>query len=423
MDVIIAEVIGEVALVLVLSSILGAVAQRIGQPRVIGQILAGIVLGPTLLGQLPGHLTSHLFPTATLPTMTVLANIAVVIFMFVEGYELDLRALRGTRRAVPMVAGGALLVPMALGMGAVVVFRPGFESLGAPDHLSRSFVLFMGVALSITALPVLASIVRERGIAGTTAGITATAAAGIMDVLAWLVLAAALVGTVHEPGRPLIVTVGLTVAFVAAMLAIVRPALRWWIKQRWSVLSSRLPIALALALGSAWVTAELGLHPVFGGFLAGLIMRSLDGTPDAGVLRPMEQVGNLLLPLFFVVTGLSLNIGSLGGEAFAMLALVCVIASIGKAVPAYAASRAGGLTWRDAAVVAALVNTRGLTELIALNVGLTAGIIDRNLFTVLVLMALIMTLMTAPVLSWLRLPAPVVPKREQVPATPAAHRQ
>lgn len=421
MDVIIADVIGAVALVLVLSSILGTVAQRLGQPRVIGQILAGISLGPTLLGQLPGNLTDHLFPKTTLPTMNVLANIAVVIFMFVVGYELDLRSLRGTRRAVPMVAGAALLVPMTLAMGAVVVLRPGFESLGAPDHPSRSFLLFMGVALSITALPVLAAIVRERGIAGTAAGITAAAAAGIMDGLAWLVLAAALIGTVHEPSRPLIVTVGLIVAFVAAMLTIVRPALRWWIKRKRSVLSSQLPIALALALGSAWATTELGLHPVFGGFLAGLIMPSLDGTPDAEVLRPMEQVGDLLLPLFFVVTGLSLNIGSLGAEAFAMLAFICVIAIVGKVVPAYAASRVGGLTRRDAAVVATLVNTRGLTELIALNVGLTSGIISRDLFTVLVLMALITTLVTAPVLSRLRLSAPAVPEREQVPATPPPH--
>jgi Kef-type K+ transport system membrane component KefB len=323
-----------------------------------------------------------------------------------------------------MVAGGALLVPMALAMGALVVFRPGFESLGAPHHPSRSFVLFMGVALSITALPVLASIVRERGIAGTTAGITAIASAGIMDVLAWVVLAAALVGTVHEPGRPLLVTLGLIGAFVLAMLAIVRPVLRWWITQKRSVLSSQLPIALALALGSAWVTATLGLHPVFGGFLAGVTMPSLDGTPDAEVLRPMEEVGSLLLPLFFVVTGLSLDIGSLGGEAFAMLALVCVIASAGKAVPGYAASRAGGLDRRDAVAVAALVNTRGLTELIALNVGLTDGIIGRDLFTVLVLMALIMTLLTTPVLSRLRLPAPAVPApTERAPtavSTPAA---
>jgi Kef-type K+ transport system membrane component KefB len=417
-DVIIADVIGEVALVMVLSSLLGALAARIGQPRVIGQILAGISLGPTVLGQLPGHLTSHLFPEASLEPMNVLANVAVVIFMFVVGYELDVRPLRGARRVAPMVAGSALLVPAGLAIAAVFVFRQGFESLGAPHHLSRSFLLFIGVALSITALPVLASIVRERGIAGTTAGVTATTAAGFMDVLAWLALAAALIGTVHEPGRPLAVTVAAIAAFAAAMLLIVRPVLRWWLRQKRSLLVSQVPMALALALGSAWVTATLGLHPVFGGFLAGLTMPSIDGVPDAEVLRPMEEVSSMLLPLFFVVTGLSLDIGSLDGQAFAMLALVCVIAGAGKAGPAYAASRAGGLGPRDSAAIAALVNTRGLTELIALNVGLTDGIIGRKLFSILVLMALITTLATAPVLSWLRLAVPGAHERTQVPAVP-----
>lgn len=418
MDVIIADVIGEVALVLLASTLLGAVAKRVGQPRVIGQIVAGILLGPTALGQLPGHLTSHLFPKATLVPMNALANVAVVIFMFVVGYKLDFCGMRGIRRAAPLVAGGALLVPAALAIGAVFIFKPGFQFLGAAQHPSRAFLLFMGVALSITALPVLASIVRERGIAGTIVGITATTAAGIMDVLAWLVLAAALVGTEHAPGRPLALTVVLITAFAVAMLAIVRPALRWWIKRKRALLSSPLPVALALSLGSAWVTATLGLHPVFGGFLAGLTMPSIEGAPDAEVLRPMDEVGNLLLPLFFVVTGLSLDIGSLGGEGFAMLVLVVVIASVGKAGPAYVASRLGGMAPRESAAVAALTNTRGLTELIALNVGLTDGIIGRKLFSVLVLMALITTLMTTPVLSSLRLPAEAATKRKQAPSAP-----
>jgi Kef-type K+ transport system membrane component KefB len=336
--------------------------------------------------------------------MNVLANVAIVIFMFVVGYELDFRSLRGHRRGAPMIAGGALLFPMAMGTGAVFAFRREFESLGGSHHLTRSFVLFMGVVVSITALPVLAAIVRERGIAGTKAGVTATASAGIMDILAWLVLAAALLGSAVKPTRPLTVTAPLIAGFATAMLAIVRPALRRWMTRRNSALSNMLPVALALALGSAWVTTVLGLHPVFGGFLAGLTMPSPDGTPDAEVLRPMEQVGSLLLPLFFVVTGLSLDIGSLGGEAFAMLALICAVAAVGKLVPGYAGSRLAGLSPRESAAVAALVNTRGLTELIALDVGLSAGIIDRRLFSVLVLMALITTLATAPLLSLIRLP-------------------
>ena len=172
------------------------------------------------------------------------------------------------------------------------------------------------------------------------------------------------------------------------------------------MLANQLPVALALALGSAWVTASLGLHPIFGGFLAGLTMPSLDGAPDAEVLRPMEQVAGLLLPLFFVVTGLSLNVGALGGSAFVLLGLFCVLASVGKLGPGYLAARVGGLGRRDSAAVAMLVNTRGLTELIALNVGLSAGLIDQQLFSVLVLMAVIMTMMTAPLLALARVGTP-----------------
>jgi Kef-type K+ transport system membrane component KefB len=417
MDGLIADVIGDIALVLMLASLLGAAARRCGQPRVIGQILAGILLGPSLLGRLPGHLTGRLFPHPALPSLTVLSQVAIVIFMFVVGYELDWRSLRARRRAVPLVAASALLVPMALGSGATLLFRSSFAALGEP-HISRSFVLFIGVAMSVTALPVLAAITRERGIAGSTAGVTATAAAGIMDVAAWLVLAAALVGTAHRPGRPWPLTLLLVSCFAAIMLLAVRPALRWWISRPDSVLSDQLLVALILALGSAWVTASLGLHPVFGGFLAGLTMPSADGTPDAEVLRPMEEIGGLLLPLFFVVTGLSVNVGALNGTAFVLLAVVCVIASVGKLGPAYLASRIGGLRPRESVTVAVLVNTRGLTELIALNVGLSAGLIDQRLFSVLVLMALIMTIVTAPLLSLTRGPATPSSSSDRRPVEP-----
>jgi Kef-type K+ transport system membrane component KefB len=306
---------------------------------------------------------------------------------------------------------------MSLGSGAVLVFKSQFAALGQ-SHISHSFVLFMGVALSVTALPVLVAIVRERGIAGTTAGVAALSAAGLMDVAAWLVLAAALAGTVHKPSRPWPVTLLLFTCFVAIMLLAVRPALRWWISRPGSFMSNQLPVALALALASAWVTTSLGLHPVFGGFLAGLAMPSADGSPDPEVLRPLEKVGDLLLPLFFVVTGLSVNIGALSGTAFILLAVICAIAFAGKLAPAYAASRVGGLGPEDSATVAVLVTTRGLTELVALNVGLGAGLIDRRLFSVLVLMALITTLATAPLLSLIRTSAAPLSVSERRLVTP-----
>jgi Kef-type K+ transport system membrane component KefB len=402
LDVIAAQVIGDIALVIAVATLLGAVARRCGQPTVVGQILSGVLLGPTVLGRFPGDPVRHLFPHQTVPYLAVLAQVAVVIFMFTVGYEIEFTALRGHGRAVPLVAAGALCVPMLLGAGSVLVFRSNFAALGGRPE-SRSFVLFLGVALGITALPVMAAIVRERGLAGTAAGVIAMAAAGVMDVAAWLVLAAVLISAGHSGTLGWPVAMLLTGCFAAVMLLVVRPALAWWANRPQSVLSSPVPVAFTLAMSSAWVTSSLGLHPVFGGFLAGLAMRG-SRPPDPDVLRSMEQAGGLLLPLFFVVTGLSLNVGAIRGNGLAMLAVILLISCAGKLGPAYALSRVSGLEPPQAATVAALVNTRGLTELIVLNVGLADGIIGPQVFTILVLMALLTTLMTGPLLTILHRP-------------------
>lgn len=401
MDTLIAEIIGDTALVLVVSSVFAAVARRWGQPAVIGQILAGILLGPSCLGRLPGHITGRLFPHPVLPFLTVISQIAVAIFMFVVGYELSPQSFRRNCRRAVLVAVAALTIPLAFGSGSAVLFKANLAGLGQV-HFGHSFVLFMGVATSITALPVLASIVRERGIAGTAAGVTSTTAAGIMDVAAWIVLAAALIGTSSGSGRPWPVTVLLLGGFTVFMLLVVRPALGVWIRRPRAMFTNQLPTALALTLGSAWVTASLGLHPVFGGLLAGLTMPRQDKTPDPDVLRSMEEVSGVFLPLFFVITGLSADVSGLRGDAFVMLAVLVAIATIGKVGPGYAASRLGGLDRKDSATVAVLVNTRGLTELIALNVGLSAHLISQQLFSILVLMAVLSTVMTAPALRLIR---------------------
>jgi Kef-type K+ transport system membrane component KefB len=373
----------------------------VGQPIVIGQMLTGLLLGPSLLGRLPGHLTRHLFPPAVLPALTTLAQVGVVVFMFTVGYEIDLRSLRGRGRTVPLIAASALLVPMSLGIACVLAFRSRFAALGEVPA-GRSFVLFMGVAVSITALPVLAALIRERDLAGTPIGTISTAAAGIMDMLAWLLLAAALIGTGHKGRFSLPVTILLICGFVVVMLAVARPALSWWTGRSQSVLSSPVLIAFMLAMGSAWVTASLGLQPVFGGLLAGVAMRGRRMPPDADVLHSMDQAGRLLLPLFFIVTGLSLDAGTVHGDALALLLLILVVSAAGKLGPTYLVSRWCGLEPRPSAAIAALINTRGLTELIALNVGLTDGLIHQRLFTILVLMAVMNTLLTAPLLSLIR---------------------
>jgi Kef-type K+ transport system membrane component KefB len=395
MDALISAVIGDIALVIAVAALLGAVARRLGQPTVIGQIIGGILLGPSLLGRLPGHLDAKLFPAHALPYLTVISQVAVTIFMFAVGYEIDVAKVLGNGRRVPLIMISALLAPMALGMACVLFFRSDFTAIGE-QHQGRSFILFIGVATSITALPVLASIVRERGLAGTSVGITATAAAGGMDVLAWLLLAVALIGG-GQAGPPVWIAAPAIGGFAALMLTVLPRILR-----RTPILSNPVPMAFALAMGSGWVSSSLGLHPIFGGFIAGLAMRAGAREPDAEVLRSLEQAGNLLLPLFFVVTGLSLNIGAMGGDAFVLLGLILVAAIAGKLGAAYGVSRSCGLRPRESAAIAALVNTRGLTELIALSVGLSDGIIGQRLFTVLVLMALITTLMTGPLLSLIR---------------------
>lgn len=396
-----ANVIGDVGLIVVASSLLGALARRIGQPTVIGQIVAGIALGPTLLGRLPGNPTAHLFSTGVRPFLTVLSQVAIVIFMFVAGYEIDFRLLRRGSRGSIMVALTALTVPIALTVGAFALFHGVFSAADAAHVHGRPFLPFMAVATSITALPVLAAIVRERGAAGTPAGTVATTAAGFMDVAAWVILAAALAGTSHASRWSWPMMVLLTAVFVVAMFGVLRPALSWWMQRPGRLLANQVPVALGFALASAWVTASLGLHPVFGGFLAGLAFPRPNGVPEAEVLRPMEQSADLMLPLFFVTTGLSFNIGTVDGQGLLLLALILVIAVGGKLLPAYAAARLAGLDSQQSALVAALVNTRGLTELIALNVGLAAGVIGPELFTVLVLMALITTFMTGPLLTFL----------------------
>jgi Kef-type K+ transport system membrane component KefB len=251
---------------------------------------------------------------------------------------------------------------------------------------------------------VLAVIVRERGIAGTVPGAIAVSAAGLMDVAAWLVLAMALTSTADQPGHSWAETAGLFAAFVAFMLLAVRPALRWWAGRR-AVTSSLLPLALVVAFGSAWCTTSLGVQAVFGGFIAGLVMPRVDGAPDADVLSTTQDLGGLLLPVFFVVTGLSTDVSDLGGSAFVLLAVVCVLGVAGKIGPAYVASRLSGLTPRESSTVAVLVNARGLTELIALSAALRVGLIGQRLYSILVVMALLLTISTTSLLRFIKLPA------------------
>jgi Kef-type K+ transport system membrane component KefB len=391
-----------------LSYLFGELFKRLRQPEVIGQLLAGIVIGPSLLGRFFGGVTTLFFPASIIPYLNVTSQIALILFLFAVGYELDLRLLRKQRKTVLSVAASTFAVPMLLGAGSVYLLGRLYRMAGEPRVGNSSLVLFMGVALSISALPVMASIMRERGIAASLPGVTAMTSAAIVDALGWLALAGALVlASVSSAHRPWIITILLLAGYIAVVILVIRPILSKWLHRPKAVLANKAPIAVVVAASSAWVTAALGLHVIFGAIFAGIMMpRLADGTPDENLLRPVQEAGGILLPLFFVISGLSVNIGALHPQDLVLFGAFCAFAVIGKIGAGFLAARVTGMSKRDSSVVGVLLNTRGLTELIALNVGLQIGIIHQRLYTILVLMALVTTAATGPLLKLTRLPQP-----------------
>ena len=316
------HVVLAIAVIIGLCYAVGQLFRRLGQPEVIGQLLVAIALGPSLLGRFSAETMRVLFPVKMVPYLQVSSQVALVLFLFAIGYELDLRLLPRLRRTVLAVSIGTFAVPMMLGVISVYAFSPWYRAIGEPRAGLGSFTLFMGVAVSITAVPVLASIVRERGIAATPSGVTAMTSAGLIDALGWLALAGALVLARAATGthRPWTMTVLLLIGYVMTMAFLVRPAVRLWLRRPNALLADKVPVAVALAMASAWVTAALGLHVIFGAFLAGLMMpREPGGVPDADLLRPIYDAGRVLLPIFFVISGLSVNIGIMRAPDFALL--------------------------------------------------------------------------------------------------------
>ncbi|MFD4130849.1 cation:proton antiporter [Streptomyces goshikiensis] len=398
-DAMITHLVGATALILIVAHAAGWLSRRLGQPTIIGQLVAGIALGPTMLAEISPGLAGTLFPPALTPVLTGLAQIALVLFLFAVGYELDLRLLKGRARSVVAVSLAAFLLPMAAGCGAALLFHEQLAELGAPERMTASSVLFFGVALSITAVPVLTAIVREKGLAGTVPGIVAVSAAGIIDVMGWTVLVAALLESDGAGGLTWQVRLLLLVAFLVAMLFGARPVLRVLLWRAGVDPSMRLAVLVGFAFASAWVTNALGLHVIFGALLAGVVTpRERGGTLDPDLVRPLHDIGLLLLPFFFVVSGRSVEIGALDATGVAALVLVTLLAVAIKVVSGTGAARLSGLDRHDALTVGVLLNTRGLTELIALNVGLQAGLVSGRLYTALVLMALATTVITQPLL-------------------------
>lgn len=391
------EVAAAFAVIIGISAALRPICRHIGQPVVVGQVLVGIVLGPSILGRLPGHPTERVFPSDALPYLSVIAEIGLVFFLFAVGCELDLRLLRGGVRTVMIVSGGALVVPLALGAGIGLAEWYGVLPGAVRARPELGIVLFFAVALSITAVPVLAAILREFVLLATRAGAVALASAGTMDLVGWLLLAVAL--AVAGAGRSVAIVLASSAAYILVMVVLVRPALRWWMRPQQTVRDSRTAVVLAAALASAAATGFAGLNVIFGALLLGVLMpRTSASRCEADVHDAAARAGDLLMPVFFVVTGLSVNIGALRGSDFAALALLTATAVLGKVLGGALAARSVKLGRRESAVIGILLSTRGLTELIAITAGRTAGLIDARGYTLLILMALITTALTGPLL-------------------------
>lgn len=381
-----------------------ALLRRFGQPPVIGEIAMGIVLGPSLLGWLWPEAQAWLFPEPVLPYTSVLGQIGLLGFMFLVGLELDLGALRGSSRTAVAVSQAGMLVPLCL--GALLAF-PLYGRL-APDGVGFvPFTLFMAVAMSVTAFPVLARILVDRGLYGTPLGALAMACAAVDDVAAWCLLA--LVVALTAAGSPFdaLSAAGLTVAFGVAMVLVVRPLLARWAARGRADRANDGVVLVLLFSGlclSALATDLIGVHTLFGAFLFGVATPRGHRRVEASAARLRAVVVPVLLPLFFVHTGLSTEIGALAADPAQWLwtGALLAVAVLGKWGGAAGAARMCGRPWREAMSIGALMNCRGLTELVVLTIGLELGVIGPDLFTMLVLVALITTALTAPAVSHFR---------------------
>ncbi|HVR20275.1 MAG TPA: cation:proton antiporter [Polyangiaceae bacterium] len=387
-----------IAVVVAASRALGALFRFLRQPAVIGEVVAGILLGPSLLGRVAPNLQAFLLPREVAPYLGVIAQVGVILFMFLIGLELDTRLLRKRSDAMVAISHASIVVPFVLGSTLALWLYP---KLSSRDVSFTGFALFMGVSLSVTAFPVLARILTDRGLSRTRLGTVALACAAVDDATAWCLLAF-VVGIVRAEATSSFVTLGLTVLYIASMLGLVRPLVGRFVRRQELVGSldrSAITAAFVALLASALLTEAIGIHALFGAFLLGAIVPHESLLARELTRRIEDIVVVLLLPIFFAFTGMRTEIGLLGSVTDWILCVaIIVVACAGKFGGSAVAARLSGLGWREACSLGVLLNTRGLMELIVLNVGLDLGVISPRLFAMLVVMAIVTTLLTSPLL-------------------------
>ncbi len=393
------RLIAQIVAVIVTSRLLGLVAKRVNQPMVIAEITAGIVLGPSLLGLFYPEVTAVLFTPESLKGLSLLSQVGLVLFMFLIGLELDLKLLKGIGRSAIAISHTSIFVPFALGAGLAFYMYPHWSDPKVPFF---SFVLFLGAAMSITAFPVLARILTERQLLGTRVGALAIACAAVDDVTAWCLLAFIVAAAKAKGFAAAGITTALALAYIVIMFWLVRPLLKRLgarVGSREGLTQNLVAGVLLLLFLSSWVTELIGIHALFGAFLFGAILPKEGGFAHALAEKLEDLVLVILLPLFFAFSGVRTQIGLLNSSAaWLACALVIGVACLGKFGGSFAAARLTGLSWRESGAIGILMNTRGLMELIVLNLGLDLGILSPTLFTMMVVMALVTTAMTTPIL-------------------------
>ncbi len=394
-----AILLAQIVTIVLVARAFGWICKKIGQPSVIGEIIAGIALGPSFLGMHFPEFSSLLFPVASLPNLSFLSQIGLILFMFVIGMELDLKVLKNKAHDAVLISHASIIIPFALGMVLAYYIFSSF----APDGVEFiSFALFLGISMSITAFPVLARIVQERGIHKTRLGTIVITCAAADDITAWCMLAAVIAIVKAGSFTSSLYIMALAVVYVMVMLKLVKPFLERIGKIQGSnknISKATVAIFLLTLILSAYCTEVIGIHALFGAFMAGAIM------PDnvrfrALFIEKVEDVAVILfLPLFFVYTGLRTEIGLLNEPyLWKVTGFIILVATVGKFVGSALAAKFVGQSWRDSLTIGALMNTRGLMELIVLNIGFDLGILTGEVFAMMVIMALATTFMTGPLL-------------------------
>ncbi len=393
----------QITVILAVCRVIGNLFRHFHQPRVVGEMFAGILLGPSLLGWIAPQVSAYLFPPSSLGFLNALSQVGVVVFMFLVGLRIDPRELKHQSHAAVLVSHVSITAPFLLASLLAVYLYPRLSDDGVSF---TNFALFMGAAMSVTAFPVLARILIDRNLVKSMLGSVAIAAAAVDDVSGWCILAyiVVLIRSAHQTGS-IWMTLGGIVLFGLVMVYGVRYLLRGFehmFRRHGEISENAMAFLILLALASALCTERLGIHLLFGSFLMGAIMPK-EPKFVRYVLDRFETVTvTLLLPLFFAFVGLRTNIGLVKGPTmWFYCGLIILVAATGKLGGSIAAARFSGMSWRQAAGLGTLMNTRGLMGLVILDIGLDIKVISPALFCMMVIMALATTFMATPLLDWI----------------------